>query len=322
MPSERGSSGPSRPGAASAIALGAIAAALAGWSPPPRASSPEPQAPPAEARTVTDAVGRSVELRGVPARIVSLAPNVTEMLYALGLGTSVVGVTDFCRVPEGAGPPSRLGGLVDPDLERIVALRPDLAVATTAGNYLEDAERLTRLGVPVYTVDTPDVEAILKALTEIGGIAGAAREAEEAVSRLRGRLDAVSRRVAGRPRPRVLFVVWGDPILAPGRGAFLNDALEKAGADSVSAAASARWTEYDLEQVLAARPEVILTVPANRAFAEALPERLEWAAVPAVRDRRVHVVGDAIQQPGPGIVDGIEEVAGLLHPAPAGASGP
>ncbi len=244
----------------------------------------------------------------------SLAPSVTEILYALGAGDRVVGVSDFCRVPNGAAPPARVGGLVNPDLERIVALRPDLAVATTSGNYLDDADRISRLGIPVYTCDTPTIDSILSTLESLGRVLEMGKRAAALVSSLRARLGVVEKRVAGRPHPRVLFVVWGDPVLVPGRGAFINDALSRAGADSVSASASSRWTEYDLEQVLSARPEVIITVPDNAAFARSLPSRPEWAAVPAVKNGRIHIVDDAVQQPGPRIVDAIEEIARLLYP--------
>lgn len=267
-----------------------------------------------QARTFKDGMGRSLTLDGTPSRVISMAPSVSEMLYALGLGDRIVGLSDFCQVPEGIAAPARIGGLINPDLERIVSLKADLVVATTSGNYVEDIDRIGALGIPVYTCDTPSVEDVLATIMTLGRIAGAEDAARSLEESLRARLAAVRRRVSGSARPRVLFIIWGDPILAPGRGAFISDALSLAGAASISADASARWTEFDLEQVLAARPEVILTVPDNRTFAESLPSRPEWATVPAVHEGRVHVVSDAIQQPGPRIVDGIEEIAAILHP--------
>ena len=271
-------------------------------------------------RLYTDAVGRKVTLPAPPARIVSLAPSVTEMLFALGLGDRVVGVTDFCRVPGGSPAVARIGGLINPDLEKIVSVKPDLALATTSGNYLEDADRIARLGIPAYTFDTPSVEAVLRSIDDLGRIAGVETAAASLTASLRERLATVEKRVAGKPRPRVLFVIWGDPILAPGRGAFLNDALARAGAEPISSSAASRWVEYDLERVISARIDVILTVPDNRAFAESLASRPEWAPVPAVKSRRIHVVSDAIQQPGPRIVEAIEEIAAILHPEPPSRS--
>ncbi len=293
------------------LAVCLAVAALVIW-PLARGETPDPQVP--RARTFKDGIGRSLTLDGTPSRIISMAPSVSEMLYALGLGDRIVGVSDFCRVPGGIATPARIGGLIDPDLERIVSLKADLVVATTSGNYVEDIDRIGALGIPVYTCDTPSVEDVLTTIVALGRIAGAEDAARSLEGSLRARLEAVQRRVSGSARPRVLFIIWGDPILAPGRDAFVSDALSLAGAASISADASARWTEFDLEQVLAGRPDVILTVPDNRIFAESLGSRPEWAIVPAVREGRIHVVSDAIQQPGPRIVEGIEEIAALLHP--------
>jgi iron complex transport system substrate-binding protein len=266
------------------------------------------------ARTYTDAVGRTVVLKAMPTRIVSLAPNLTEIVGLLGLGPKVVGISDFCKPPAGSSSPVRVGGLMNPDLEAIVALKPDLVLATTSGNYVEDADRLARLGIPVYTCDTPDVEAILGTIGEIGKLAGAGEASSGLGTSLRSRLDAVAKRVAPLPHPAVMFVLWGDPLMVPGRGAFINDAIERAGATSISKALPARWAEFDLEQVILGRPEFLLTVPDNAAFARALAGKPEWAAVPAVKGGRVHVLTDAILQPGPRIVDAIEEIARLIHP--------
>jgi len=265
-------------------------------------------------RTFTDAVGRTVVLKATPTRLVSLAPNLTEILDLLGLGGRIVGITDFCKMPTGAASPARVGGLMNPDIEKIVALKPDLVVATTSGNYVEDADRLARLGVPVYTCDTPDVEAILKTIGAIGRIAGAGEASSKVETALRSRLEAVAKRVAPLPHPAVMFVLWGDPLLVPGRGAFINDAIERAGATSISKSLPARWAEFDLEQVITGRPEILLTVPDNAAFVRGIAGKPEWAVVPAVKSGRVHVLTDAILQPGPRIVDAIEEIAKLIHP--------
>lgn len=269
---------------------------------------------PGGAIVVTDGAGRQVRLPAAPARLISMAPSVTEMLVALGLGPRIVGVSDFCRLPDGLPTSARIGGLINPDLEHIVSLEPDLVIATTSGNYLEDADRITALGIPVYTVDTPTVEAVMTTMRELGSHLGVTEEASRVTRKMAQRLEAVAKRVAPLEPPRVLFVVWGDPILVPGKGAFIGDALARAGARSVSDSAPSRWTEFGLEQVVAAAPEVILTVPDNREFLGAIREDPRWQTVPAVRSGRIHVVGNAIQQPGPEIISGIEEVAALLHP--------
>ncbi|MBI3449704.1 MAG: ABC transporter substrate-binding protein [Acidobacteria bacterium] len=275
------------------------------------ASTAIPAAP--DARTVTDAVGRKVRVPARPERIISLAPNLTDILGDLGVGSRLVGVTDFCKPPAGSSP-ARVGGLMNPDLEKIVSLKPDLVVATTSGNYVEDRDRMERIGIPVYTCDTPSVESILSTISELGDVTGADEAAGRVVASLRARLEAVAKRVAGVSRPRVLFVLWGDPLLVPGKGTFMSDALERAGADSISKDLSARWAEVDLETVISRHPEILLTVPDNAAFAKEIASKPGWSEVAAVKSGRVHVLSTDILQPGPRIVDAIEEIAGILHP--------
>lgn len=274
--------------------------------------APAPAGAPPSARLLRDGAGREVRAPARPERIVSLAPSVTEILFAVGAGDRVVGVTDFCDAPAEATTRARIGGLINPDLERIVSLKPDLAIATTAGNYRDDAERLERLGVPVYTIDTPGLEAILTTIESVGQLVGTGPKASELARGLRGRIDMVRQRAAGRGRLRALFVIEPDPLIAAGRDTFIGEALAVAGLDLLSAGGSSRWGQLDLEQVIGLAPELILTPRAHRAWAERLPLMADWANVPAVSGRRVYVVSDSIQHPGPRLVDGMEEVVGLL----------
>ncbi len=270
--------------------------------------------PPQGNRRAIDGLGRSILVASTPRRVVSLAPSVTDSLFALGFGDRVVGVTDFCTVPRQAGPIVRVGGMLNPSLETIRALRPDLLIGTTSGNDPSLAAQAAALGLPLYTVHTPDVEATLRSLEAIADLLGDLRRGRVLVTSLRRRLEAVRSRLAGRPRPRVLFLVWGDPLVVPGRPAFLTDALRDAGAASVTDDAPGAWPAFDLESAIARAPEVILTTPKNRAMAERLSRDPAWAEVPAVRRGRILIVSEAIEQPGPEVVDGIEEVARRIDP--------
>jgi len=269
----------------------------------------------------------AVLLMSAPSRIVSLAPSVTEMLYALGAGDRVVGVTEFCNYPPEALLLPRIGGMINPDLERIVSLKPDLVIATTVGNYQDDAERIERLGIRVYTVSTPSLKSVLTTLTDVGKLLGNDEQARRLVGRLAERLDHVRQVTSRRTPVRTLFVIEGEPLIAPGPGTFLSDALIAAGAQLVTPRGSPGWAQLDLEQAIAAAPEVILTAEPNRKWAEGLASRPEWRNVPAIRNGRVFVVSDSIQHPGPRLFDGIEEVAALLSnngaaapPRPPGSS--
>jgi len=285
-------------------------------------------APTAPGREVVDGLGHRIVLPAVPRRIVSLAPGVTGSLLALGFGDRLVGVSDFCRLPAGMAPVRRVGGMLNPSLETISALRPDLLIATTSGNDPNLAGQTAALGLPLYTLHTPDIERALRSLADLASVLGDPGRGERLESQLRRRLEAVQERVRGLRPARVLFVVWGEPLLVPGGSSYLTDALSRAGGLSVTADAPSAWPTFDLESAIARRPEVILATMQNRALVERLSRDPAWADVPAVRRGRVHVVSDALQEPGPGIVDGVEEAARLLHPeafekggAPAGRPG-
>ncbi|MGH9796967.1 MAG: ABC transporter substrate-binding protein [Candidatus Polarisedimenticolia bacterium] len=268
-----------------------------------------------------DGLGRRVGVPTSPRRLVALAPSVTDLLFALGLGDRVVGISDFCKPPPGAPPIPRVGGLVNPSLEAIRALDPDLLIATSSGNDPGLGSQATALGVPLYTVHTPNVAAVLAAALALADALGEAERGRRLAVELDRRLAAIEVRIAGRRRPRVLFVVWGEPLVVPGRDAFLSDALRRAGADSVTADVAGAWPGYDLEAAIGAAPEVILTVPAGATYLGRVRREPAWANVPAVRLSRLFVVGDAMQQPGPGVVAGIEATARLLHPAAFQAAG-
>lgn len=287
-----------------------LAAALtAGWI----VACGDRQAAPAS-RTVEDGIGRSVRVPIAPRRLVALAPSVTDSLVALGVGERIVGISDFCEPPPGGAAPGRVGGLVNPSLETILELAPDLLVASTSGNEPGLAAQAGTIGLPLYTMHAADVDGVLRAVEQLGAAIGEAERGRDAAGGLARRIEAVAARIGSRPRPRLLFVVWGDPLVVPGHGAFLTDALARAGAVSITADAPGNWPSVDLESVVTRAPEIILTVPQNRVFLEVVRGSPAWAGVPAVRRGALAVVSEAIQQPGPRVVDGIEEVARAIHP--------
>ena len=269
---------------------------------------------PAGIRNVRDGVGRKVRVPDHPRRIVSLAPSVTDSLLALGARDRLVGVSDFCELPPGAGAIVRIGGMLNPSLETIRALRPDLLIGTTSGNDPSLARQADSIGLPLYTIHTPDVEGVLQSILDLARLIDEEDRGRSVAGDLRSRLSAVLAAVTGRPPTRVLFIVWGDPLVVPGRSSFLTDALARAGGDSITADAPAAYPAFDVESAIARAPEAILTTPQNRALLDGLRREAAWSQVPAVRSGRLAVVSEAIEQPGPKVVSGIEEVARVLHP--------
>jgi iron complex transport system substrate-binding protein len=284
-----------------------------------------PQAMPRENLTgsasrieVTDETGRMVRIPQPVRRIVSLAPSVTETLFALGAGDRLVGDTDFCDYPPEAKQKARIGGPVNPNIEVVAALHPDLVVATREINRPASVRSLEELGIAVYATDPHTVEQMLASTERLGELLGAGDAGRLLVANLRRRLSEVDQRLAGLPAKNVLMVVWLDPLISVGRNTFLDDALRRAGARSVIDSPQS-WPTIDLEQVVRLQPDYLILSNDNaqqvqRELTE-LRERPGWRRLDAVRNRRYIVLSEAISHPSPRLVDGIEQLARALYPS-------
>jgi iron complex transport system substrate-binding protein len=280
-------------------------------------------ASPAAGLTVRDQAGRTLTLPAPPARIVSLVPSATEVLFALGAQDRLAGVTDFCDFPPAARAKPRVGGMVAPNLESIAALRPDLVIATTEGNREETVLQVERLGIPVFLLNPASVEQAMDVVERLGKLADRAAAGEALVAQLRARIDRVAGRVAGRKRPRVLYVVWPEPLIVPGRASLVSDLLSRAGGASITTEAGAGYVRYSIEAAVAQAPEVILLArhgaPTSPIAREAWTR---FAHLPAMREGRVHDVdGNLLHRYGPRMVDGLEGLARLIHPEAFSAAG-
>ena len=271
---------------------------------------------PAEAFTARDMAGREVTLSAPPKRIVSLVPSVTEILYALGAERRLVGVTDFCDFPPAARTQPKVGGMVAPSLEAIVALKPDLVIATTEGTREDTVTQLRRLKVPVYLVAAHQVADATSLISRLGELTASESSAGPLVARLERRIEAVKHAVGPHARPRVLYVLWPEPLIVPGRGALVTELIQIAGGQSLTADDPDAWPRYSLEAAVARSPEVILL--ANHGAGTGAVEVEKWrrlASLPAVRSGRLlSVNGDLMHRYGPRFVDGLEQLARAIHP--------
>jgi iron complex transport system substrate-binding protein len=258
-----------------------------------------------------------------PHRIISLIPATTEMLFDIGASDRIVGVGTFDRFPPEVSRFPRMGGLLDPNVERILALKPDLVIVYETQTNL--ISQLTRAGVPMFRYRHQGLPDIVQTMRSLGTRIGAVKEAEAAAGRIEARLADVRRRVEGRPRPRTLLVFGREPgslrrIEASGGYGFLHDLLELAGSDDVLSDFQRQSVEMSTEMVLARAPEVIIELQygdsPSRQQIDA--ETRAWDAlpsVPAVRRKQVHLlVGDEFVVPGPRIVQAAERFARVLHP--------
>lgn len=275
-----------------------------------------PDAPPAEgARTVTDALGREIRLERPVERVLTLAPNLTELLFAAGTGEKLAGVSPSDDFPPGLDslPAYSTFPL---DIERVVALRPDLVLATDQVNNPRDADALARAGIPTYFFRFTAVADVPRALRTIGALVGAEAQADAAADSLERRLEALAARTEGLRRPRTLLLIGDTTPFAFGGASYTQEVIRLAGGESLTAGFAGEGVTLQDEWVLQARPEVIVG-----AFGPDYdPQRLvhlhpSWRAVPAVQEGRIYSMDpDLLVRPGPRLVEGAERLARLLHP--------
>jgi iron complex transport system substrate-binding protein len=280
----------------------------------PSCKSPPPAPASAPVRAVSDALGRTVRVPLEVRRVVSLAPSSTEILYALGAGAQLVGVDKYSDWPAEARALPHVGADVDPSLERIVSLRPDVVFSATSANTQSTAETLERLGVPVYVSRADSLDAIYADIRGIGGAVGRGEAAARLVENLQSRIAAVSTKYGNTAPVPIAVVVWTDPLIVAGTHSHVGDLVRAAGGRNVADDSAQPFPTYSVERLLERAPSVVVVgTHADSAAPMAPLERL--TALPAVRDHRLHRLdGDLLFRPGPRVVEGVEALARLLHP--------
>ena len=266
-------------------------------------------------REITDDSGRRVSLPSHIDRIVSLAPNLTEIVFAVGAGNTLVGNTTYCDFPSEAKNVEKVGDTLHPSLEKIIALRPQLVLVSTASQLEVFTEQLKTHQIEVFVTDPHDLDGVFNSISQVGEIVGKQDGAKALVAKLRARSLAVKNAVQPLPRIRTFYQLSAEPLYTAGHDSFVTDLLQRAGADSVTADVPGAWPKYSAESALAAKPEAIILPTGgsmgngNTNVAEALKNS------PAVRQGRVYKINDDhLVRPGPRAVEGLEEMAKALHP--------
>jgi iron complex transport system substrate-binding protein len=279
-------------------------------------SPPSPAIVPGTHEVVDDA-GRTIRIPFSPARIISLAPSLTETIYALGLQDRLVGDTDYCDYPPDAQKKPKVGGAINPSLEQIAALHPDLVLVTKDFNRLDTVRALETLGIPSYAIDPHTVAGILSSTHRLADVLGAPAAGKTLDDELHQQLTALQAKLAGVPPRRVLFIVWPEPLISIGKQTFIADALREAGAVSI-VDSQQNWPHLNLEEVVRLQPDYLVFAASHftggqRDF-DALASRPGWDILEAVKNRHFAVISEAVNRPAPRIVSAIEELARQLHP--------
>ncbi len=273
-----------------------------------------------QAAVIRDDRGNEFRADRAPQRIVSLAPNITEILFTLGAGGQVAAVTRYCDYPAEAAQRPKIGGFLDPDIERIRNVAPDLVVAFR-GNPLEKIERLEALGLSVFVLDIGyRIEDIPPLVEKIGAVVGRAKEAAALARTLEQRMARVSASLSGlRNRPRVFLKLQGEGLWTCGRESYFTDLIDKAGGASITAGLAKNWLEYGAERLVRDNPDVIVVLaPTVEEFEKTrawLTGRPGLRATPAVRNGRIlRLDENSASRFGPRLVDSLETLVRLFHP--------
>jgi iron complex transport system substrate-binding protein len=264
-----------------------------------------------------DEVGREVSFSFPPKKIVSLAPNITEILFGLGLDEEIVGVSIHCDFPEKAKTKIQVGSYISLDFERIISLRPDLIVATGSGNTRDMVERLEQLGFPTYVIFPRNFNDVLRSIRHLGEVVGREREGLNLIQEMERRKKRVVELTQGLPRPKVFLQIGEVPLVTVGRNSFGDDLIHLAGGENVAGKEKEMYPRWSLEEILKRAPEVILVSSMNPRgdYTRILKAWSRWKTIPAVKNGRLHVIdSDLVDRPSPRIIEGLEEMARHLHP--------
>jgi iron complex transport system substrate-binding protein len=276
--------------------------------------------PTPSAITVTDDAGREVTVSKTPQRIVSLAPSNTEILFALGLGDNVVGVTDFCDYPEEAKAKEKVGGIT-PNVEKIVALKPDLVVTIGGDPFpTELINRLEELKLTTIVLSPKDLDGVTHDIELVGQVTGKRAEAAKLVDDMKARAKAVADKCKDvSTRPTVFYELDATDPAKPyttGPGSWHDTFIQIAGGTNVAANATSPWVQFSMEELVKADPDLIILGDSNWGVnADAVKAREGWGNLKAVKSGAIHPIDDnLISRPGPRVVDGLEALAEIIHP--------
>jgi iron complex transport system substrate-binding protein len=264
---------------------------------------------------ITDDAGRRLTLPVRVDRVVTLAPNLTEIVFAVGAGDRLVGNTTYCDYPPEAKNITKVGDTLHPSLERIIALKPQVVLISTASQLEVFTQQLQTQNISVFVTDPRDLEGVFRTIEQIGRMLDHEQQAQTLVQKLRDRTNAIEQSVKQSPPVRAFYQVSAEPLYTAGHDAFVTDLMRRAGAISVTGDVPGAWPKYSNESALAAKPDAIILPTggsmgsANASVAEALRNS------PAVLAGRVYKINDDhLARPGPRAVEGLEEMARALHP--------
>jgi cobalamin transport system substrate-binding protein len=267
----------------------------------------------------TDDLGRPVVLEQPPERIVSVSPACTEILFALGLGDKVVGVTEYCNYPEEAAQKPKIGTFTTPNLESIITLKPDLVLAT-GGVQKDLLDRMEQLGLAVYAVDASTFDGTVKDIRNVGDLTGTSSAAEAIAKDMEDRAEVIAkdvadRQAAGSVSPRVFYeIFYENNVWTAGSGSVISDLINRAGGVNIADVQASDYYEFSVERLMADNPDVYLVGSGSMSNPGDVKARSGWERLDAVKNGRLYVVSDdLVYRTGPRLIDGLEAIYDALY---------
>ncbi len=271
--------------------------------------------------TVKDDLGTSITINEKPERIISLAPSNTEILYALGLEDKIVGVTTYADYPAVAAEKDKIGSIIEPSIEKIVALEPDIVVASDI-NKMQTYKRLKELGLNVVGFKAKNVDEAIQIIKRMGKVTGKGEKAQEIVTDMYIQLAEISnmveKYVQGKSKPKVFYELWHDPLYTAGKNTFVDDLINLAGGINIGADARGEWPQYSLEKLLTENPGVYIAIlhsTPEGVTAKEIKNRDRYGTLKAVRNDRVYIVDqNIVSRPSPRLIEGLKAFVKAIHP--------
>jgi iron complex transport system substrate-binding protein len=264
---------------------------------------------------ITDDLNRKIEFQCIPKRIISLAPSITETLFALDSGKSLIAVTDYCDYPQEAKTKMSIGGMVTPNFEKIAELNPDLIIISVEGNNQADFNKLQNLGYKMFVTNPKNIQGVLKSISEIGKIIDADSSADVLTRSMRRRLDKVTASNSGSKQNKILTIISLQPLICAGNNTFINELIKIVGGINIAAKAPIPYPILSREEVLKQSPDIIIAMDdVVKDVNEMLHFFPEWKNLKAFKEKKVFIVdGDLLSRPGPRIIDGLEILDNIVR---------
>jgi iron complex transport system substrate-binding protein len=271
--------------------------------------------------TITDNLGEKIIMEEKPQKIISISPNITEVLFAVGAGENVIGVTTFADYPKEATKLEKIGTITEPNIEKIITMNPDLVVASSA-NKMETIDRLKELNIKVAGFSSDSINMAIENIKKIGILTGNEEKADKIVAKMYIQIaeikDLVDKKLKNQDRPKVFYELWSDPLYTAGIDNFIDDLIYTAGGFNIGRLAETQWPQFSLEKLLVEDPEVYISTPHSaqmKVSVESIKKRERFQSITAIKNDRIYVIDeDILNRPSPRLVTGLSLLTKAIWP--------